>query len=319
MSWEQDPLLAKAKLFFQRALQTERSSPEFGLWCALGLELLARAAVASVSPALLAEPDREQNNLLHALGRGKARSGARSVGAAQVVKLCEFLFPEFTSEHTTTAIALINRRNEELHTGAAAFAEYTTRHWIPGFYDACKALGQVLNESLSDLFGDDEASEAVHVLAKVAADVRNRVKDALDAHRRVFEARPDDEKQSARTSAEEKVRQLVYQRHHKVDCPACGSAATVQGETFGPERVEHDEDKVEIVVRQAVAPRKFSCLACGLTLEGYTDLSCAGLGDQYTRTSRFTPEEYYELIHPDDYETIASLYERQIGPEYDNE
>ncbi|MEO9870942.1 hypothetical protein [Ekhidna sp.] len=40
---------------------------------ALGLELLARSAVAKVSPTLLAEPDKEHQNLLHALNLGSAR------------------------------------------------------------------------------------------------------------------------------------------------------------------------------------------------------------------------------------------------------
>lgn len=319
MTWERDPLLAKSKLFFGRALDTDRDEPEFGLWCAFGLELLARAAVASISPALLAEPDRDQNSLLHVLGKGRARTGAKSIVASQVVKLCEYLFEEFTSEHTTAAVALVNRRNEELHSGANAFADYTTQHWLPGFYASCEALGRVLGVSLDVLFGDEEAKEARLVLAGAAAETRKRVGEAVRAHRNVFEARPADERDEAQKRAEEAVKALVFQRHHRVSCPACASASTVEGQPFGPEKVTHDEDESEVVVRQAVAPRKFSCSACGLKLDGYADLAAAGLGNQYTRTSRYSPEAYFELIHPDDFDTIRDIYESQMGPEYDNE
>ena len=77
MSWERDPLWAKARLYFERAFAESREDPRFGLWCSLALELLARAAVASVSPTLLAEPDNEHRFLLHALNRGSEEGSAQ--------------------------------------------------------------------------------------------------------------------------------------------------------------------------------------------------------------------------------------------------
>src|SRR5713101_2698481 len=41
MSWERDPLWAKARLYFERAFELPRDDPRFGLWCSLALELLA--------------------------------------------------------------------------------------------------------------------------------------------------------------------------------------------------------------------------------------------------------------------------------------
>jgi hypothetical protein len=117
MSWERDPLWAKARLFFQRAFSESRDDPAFGLWCSLGLEILARTALASISPTLLAEPDREHKYLLHALGRGSERTPRKSIGAVQVLSLCLDLFPEFTKDELTASLALVNRRNEELHSG----------------------------------------------------------------------------------------------------------------------------------------------------------------------------------------------------------
>src|ERR1035438_5591571 len=98
MSWERDPLWAKSRLFFERALNTRREDPAFGLWCSLGLELLARAALASISPALLAEPDREHKNLLHAIHRQFEIPQPKSINASLVFQLCAKIFPTFTSE-----------------------------------------------------------------------------------------------------------------------------------------------------------------------------------------------------------------------------
>lgn len=67
MSWDREPLFAKASLYFEKAFEQDREEPFFGLWCAMGLELLLRSAVSNVSPTLLAEPQRDHQNLLHAL------------------------------------------------------------------------------------------------------------------------------------------------------------------------------------------------------------------------------------------------------------
>ncbi len=130
MSWEHDPLWAKSRLYFEHAFRESREDPRFGLWCSLALELLGRAALASVSPTLLAEPDREHKYLLHALNRGSG--DRRSIKAVQVFALCRKLFPVFSDEDLKAAIALINRRNDELHSGSAAFDEYPSKYMADG-------------------------------------------------------------------------------------------------------------------------------------------------------------------------------------------
>lgn len=326
MSWQRDSLWAKARLFFEYAVEHDRDDPRFGLWCALGLELLAKAAVSSVSPTLLAEPDRDHRHLLHALGRGDPKVGPQSLGGTQVFRLCETLFPDtFNAECGRAAVALLNRRNAELHSGESAFVDYTTQHWIAGFYAGCKALVAPLGETLQALLGEEEATEAEHVLATAEKAVLGRVKERIARYRTVFHDRDEAEKQGATSKAAEAAELLAHKRHHKVDCPACSSTALLQGDALGGSRVSHDEDQAEIVVRQAVAPRNFACSACGLKLDGYAELAAAGLGNQYTRTTRYTPEEYYELINPDDDEEIARIASDRLGmffdesQEYDNE
>ena len=98
MSWERDPLWAKSKLFFEYAFETRRDDPRFGLWCSLGLELLARAALAAVSPTLLAQPEADQKNLLHVVHRDSAISSPKSIVASMVFDLCKRMFPVFTEE-----------------------------------------------------------------------------------------------------------------------------------------------------------------------------------------------------------------------------
>ena len=324
MSWERDPLWAKARLFFEHALSHDRDDARFGLWCAFGLELLARAAVSSISPALLAEPDREHKHLLHVLGRGDPKVGPQSIGSRQIFRLCEVLFPGvFTSEHSTWANALVSRRNAELHTGQNAFDEYTTQHWVEGFYACCKALTEAMGESLETLLGKDEATEANTVLAVAAKEVREKVRSRITHYKAVFGDKLETERTAALASAEAEANRLAHARHHRVKCPACSAIATLQGDTLGSSKVEDNDG--EIVVKQAVAPRKFNCSACGLKLDGYAELAAANLGNQYTRTTRYSPEEYYELVNPDDRAALERIAREDLGMfhpddrEYDNE
>lgn len=323
MYWERDPLWAKARLFLEHALEHDRDDTRFGLWCAFGLELLARSAVSTVSPTLLAAPDHDHKHLLHVLGRGNPKVGPQSVGSRQLFRLCEDLFPAFTAEHSTSANALINRRNAELHTGQSAFDGYTTQHWIAGFYACCKALAEALGESLETLLGTTEAAEADTVLRVAEKEVRKRVQDRIARYRDVFADRPDAERRTAQATAEMEASRLAHARHHRVRCPACSSVATLQGDILGSSKVE--DEGGEIVVKQAVAPRRCACSACGLKLDGYAELVAAGLGDQYTRTTRYSPEEYYELLSPDDHAEVERIARESLGMmhpddrEYDNE
>jgi hypothetical protein len=317
MSWERDPLWAKARLFFERASSEPRDTPEFGLWCSLGLELLARATLASISPTLLAEPDRDHKFLLHALDRGSETVPRRSIRTAQVFSLCHLLFPTFSKDDLNTANALVNRRNEELHSGAAAFDEYPTTQWLAGFYRACKSLSTAMGESLGTLFGEDEAKAAAEMLDEAAQEVRRQTLNKITDHRAGFEGKPKEERDALAAAAEVEGLQLATQRRHRVACPACQSVATVQGRPFGKDHITHNAD--EIVVRQSVSPTSFSCSACGLKLDGYTDLDVAGLGGHYTRTTKYSPEEYYGLINPDNIGPYIEEYLANIGDEYDNE
>lgn len=297
MSWDRDALWNKAVLFMRRASAEDRDGQEFGLWAAMGLELLARAAVSKTSPALLAEPDKDQKNLLHAFGAGVG-GAPKSISVTQVISLCRVLIPEFTDDEFKAANALFSRRNEEVHTGSAAFSTFQTQNWLPGFYRCCKILSEHQGESLESLLGNEEALIASETLGKVEADVVARVKSQISAHAKVFESKEQVEQDSLAADATKMGDSLSYKGYHRVVCPACKSVATVQGTVHGGERIEHKDGA--IVVRQNVVPTRFSCPACGLKLTGYPELHAAGVGDHFTHRSEYSPDQYYNLIDPND-------------------
>ena len=313
MSWEREPLFSKAKLFFEKAYEEDKEEIYFGLYCALGLELLARSAVSHVSPTLLAEPDKDHQNLLHALNLGSAKSQRKSIGIVQVLLLCQHLITEFTESNFISAKAIVNRRNEEVHSGAAAFDEYPTQKWIAGFYKCCKLLSEFQGESLNSLFGDEIQKEAELILEEVEEEVIGKTKSSIAAHKKVFENKDPDSQAELKATAEKTGASLAYKGYHRVKCPACGCQGAVFGEPYGKQKVEHTDDK--IVVRQSILPTKYNCTACELKLTGYNTLKAADIANHYTRTNWYNPEEYYDLINPDDEDSITQRYNEINPPE----
>lgn len=244
MIWERDPLWAKAKLFFERAFEQPADDSQYGLWCSLGLELLARAAIASVSPTLLAKPDPNHQYLLHALGAGPQMSFPVSISASKVFALCQNLFPGFVKEDFVSSMALINRRNAELHSAEAAFDNYPSKRWLPSFYHSCSSLVSALNETLDTLFGAEQARIANEILQQSKEGVESRVKSLIAACRNAFKAKPASDQQAASKAAAAQTCKLVTERHHKVSCPSCGSDATIEGDAFGPERLVHEDGDI---------------------------------------------------------------------------
>ncbi len=317
MSWETNPLWAKSKLFFEYAFDSPRDDPRFGLWSAMGLELLARSAIARISPTLLAESDRDHKHLLHALNLGSEAVSRKSIGASQVLQLCQLLVPGFTTDDCKAANALVNIRNDELHTGASAFTDYTAQKWLAGFYRCCQTLAKSLDYDLVNLFGKVEADVALSELTQVEADVKNTVKNNIAAYEKVFVAKEQEEKDALFAESEKKLAQLVHLRHHRSVCPACKGPASVQGDPFGQESRQDDDG--EIVVRQSVLPSSFNCGNCNLKLNGYAELCVVGLGNPYTRTRRYSPEEFYGMRAEEDIDAIVDERIRDRMTEYDNE
>ena len=307
MSWDRDSLLAKSRLYFERSFATDREDDSFGLWCAMGLELLARSSVAKFSPTLLAEPDRDHKYLLIALDLGSAKVSRKSIATNQVLSLCKTLITDFTDEQFKVASALTGRRNEELHSGSAAFSEYTPQKWIAGFYKCCKILAESQDESLTSLFGDEEAKIADNIITEVEGKVIEKIKSLIAAHKKVFDGKEESERELLKQDSEKQGEILSHRKHHRVNCPSCQCVATVQGDSYGREQVEHDENT--IIVRQSVIPTKFVCTACGLKLNGYGELSSANVADHFTHRIHYSPEEYYELIDPNDTEAMESYAE----------
>jgi hypothetical protein len=294
--WSEEALFSKALLFVQR-MEAEEDEDASAIWSALALELLARAALARISPVLLADCDRDAwHQLEYALGRPTTskKFSPRSIMTAQVFQRLERLVPDFGNVRDFCATH-INRRNAELHSGELGFPP--AAQWLPGFYKTCEVICGSIGRSLEELTNDpDAAREMIAALEDTEA---QSVKKEISAHQTVWHSRSDAEKTPARSQAE-----VWATRHlgHRQECPACGNPGILQGRPRGPVNTIANEADHEITQKQKMLPRTFECVACGLKIIGYPKLQAAGLGSEYTATTKHVPADFFGLFTEEDIE-----------------
>jgi hypothetical protein len=295
-SWDPEALFLKAERYVQHMSSVDSDDWEYALWASLSLEFLARAALANVSPALLAETDRSWASLYHSLGFSptEEKFAPKSVGISEVFKRLTAILPAFTREHESFGVLHTARRNAELHSGELAFDGIKGSVWQPRFYQTCEILLASMGMSLGDYVGSDEAKVAKQLISASADDSAKAVKGEVEAHKKVWFAKAEKERAALSASA---MIWATRQAGHRVDCPACISQSLVVGEPVSAP-VQRLTDG-EITETQEYLPNQFECIACGLKIAGLSRLTVVGLGDRYKKTQVYDAADYYAPV--DDY------------------
>lgn len=290
VTWDPEALYLKAQRYVQHMSVIDSDDWEYALWSGFSLEFLARAALANVSPVLLAETDKSWASLYHALGFNpiEERFTPKSISISEVFKRLLAILPDFTKEHEGFGILHTGRRNAELHSGEPAFDGIKSSIWQPRFYQTSEVLLLSIGMTLDDFFGEDEAKVAKQVIAAAVDDSAKAVRGEVEAHRKVWLAKS--EKERATLGAQASVR-ATRQAGHRVECPACASHALVVGEPVSAP-VQSLRDG-EITEKQEHLPNHFECVACGLKIAGLSRLTVVGLGDRYKKTLVYDAADYY--------------------------
>lgn len=312
MDWSADSLFAKAKIFMSRANDCERDDALYPFWATLALELLARAALAHVNPALLADPS-EGHNILYACGFPGDKQ-AKSISAKTLFMRCEVVVPGLTKDHVAACLLLSDRRNRELHTGAAAFEGLKPSEWLPDFLTSCDLLLTSMGRKLEDFIGADEAEPARQMLGIKLKEISERVRGAVRHHKDRFFRTEKADQERRKAGSTEALKQALHAFRHSTTrkCPACACLGIITGEVAGQSapRVAHDG----IEQSTTVMPTGFTCYCCGLSLTGYDELLGAGLGDHFSKREGIDPLEFFG-IDPMDHVDPSDFYE----PEYGND
>lgn len=300
--WDYESLWAKARLYVERASEQERDGSLYPFWSILALELLARATLASVHPALLADP-REPSNMMFAFGYAQPRA-PRSVAAKTVFLRCAQVVQEFTDDDVRSATALIEMRNEELHSGGTPFEGLGTSSWLIDHYRLCRILLTYLDKDLFELFGEEEARAAERIIEVQEKEILGEVKGTIASARKIWRALSGDERKQRRQSArmvlvatEGRALHSPNQAGKRIECPACKTAGWTTGEVVKTGRPRAGED--EILQTFTKLPTRFVCFACRLDLNGEAAMAAADLGNLFDIEIGEDPASFYGIATAD--------------------
>lgn len=294
--WSEEALLLKAQLYLEQMEFSVADEWQFGLWSALSLELLCRAALSHISPALLAD-SKNWRNITYAMGNEPTakKFSPASIPTSEVISRLSEIVPEITDEIAGFCSQHFQKRNAELHTGDAVFSASGTSRWLPRFYQAYKVLLASMGRELSDLIPDATQAEAMIDSLKDAT--AKSVQQDITAHAKVWSNKSVNEKEALILQAK-----TWATRHtgHRVQCPSCGSPSLLQGGPSGSVSTQVNDG--EVVQRQTMLPATFECVACGLKISGFSKLTACGLGDAFTSKTTYTAAEFFELYTEDELE-----------------
>ncbi len=291
-SWNYDKFWAKARVYMQRALDEEREGDLFPLWAAITLELVARASLANVHPALLADP-RDGKNILYGFGYTTSPDHVPiSIPTKTVFERCEVIIPAFTPAEKNFCQQLTSRRNEELHSGGSGFNLYPTNQWLFNYYRTLRILLENQGKTLKDLLGKIEADAAEEMIAERAADLEKTVHDRIAQFKKAFQqlSEPDQQVRIIRANAARRG-WMGFSRY--AQCPACDQKAMLTGKLISLSEGKAMDDF--IVQQRNILPTFFICYCCDLQLNNHAELDVVKLGGQYSVKEAYDPKDYFDI------------------------
>jgi len=295
--WSYEALFEKANIYMERALLADRNSSLFPFWSSLALELIGRATLSKIHPALIADP-REGQNILHAFGYAAGKELPKTIGAKTIFLRLQIIVENFTPQEEKFCQSFINMRNEELHTGTPVFEGYSTNVWLTQFFKSVKILLQHQGKELSDLLGEDEAETAEQMISEYNHDLISKVNEKIKEFRDKFNAQKEEVREALKHQPkalipEYIVKEQLHGKYKIVPCPSCSADALIVGKFISQSAPKVVEDMVS--VHNNLLPVKLHCFCCGLTVSGNGELVVADQGGQFALEETFDPVDYYGI------------------------
>lgn len=297
--YDHEALWLKAKQFLNWAMDEDgtRTFDEQALWASLALELLGKAALARVSPVLIASPTEDGRNLLVATGLIQGTDAFVSIPAKSVYHRCHSAFRPFNKD---VAAKVAWARNQYIHGASPQFVPIPSDAWWPQYWSLAYVLVSALNRDIEDLVGTERVDTVEMHLAQNKRNVADRVATLV----RQAELRLLQHSQGtlpARVAKEwtpgmDNSLGLGYGEAE--ECPACHGQGILEGMEIRDSRIEYerlsDDDFIASVIVEVFADH-FSCPHCGLVL------SSPDLIEEAQLPGAFETEGPVELLYEDEY------------------
>lgn len=292
---EPEALYNKSRIYIQRGFRAQSAGDidEYQLWASLALELLGKAALSSVHPSLVVDPNHHQS-LFAASGR-VISSDIKTITAKTLYSRIGLLDKAFDKRHQTFCEQISLRRNAEIHSGASPFSGMKPDAWEREFWSAAKCILEIQSETLESWLGAEQAHAPNEVVRKAEEALEWAIKDRIERHRADFSNDHKDPKKLQKAVEDSKL--LLWQNHIKLFrelpddcestvCPSCQSHGFLAGTIWHEEvrdydTIEHEYQHFTELVVTVFGTQEFVCPTCKLKLFGADELSAAGLPEEF--------------------------------------
>jgi hypothetical protein len=263
-----------------------RSADEQIFWASTALELLGKAALARVSPLLIAEPNVDGFNLLIAAGLVEGKARFKSVSASTIFKRCEKVFRPFSA---TEAIKASYIRNEYLHGASLDFMPFDLESWWPRYWALAVILITAQDRSIEDLVGADRDSIVESYLERNLKNIEERTEALVARARQRFSLLMAGTLSSRELASWRSPISLSAGLRYSATetCPACGSPGKIEGDDyinyeFNAEQDDNFDDSSWSFWADITVPSDyFSCPECRLVLDRSELIMQAGLPETF--------------------------------------
>jgi len=295
---ERDALYTKSQVYIRRGFraQSDKDTEEYQLWASLSLELLGKAALAKVHPALVADP-LHFRSLFAACGR-QLSPDIKTITAKTLFERLSHLEKAFDSRHQKFCEQMAIRRNAELHSGESPFSGMSPEAWEREFWGAVETVLSMQDETLESWLGAEDSKAPAKIIEQTAQALDWAVKHRVARCKEDFLKKHQDVKQrQSVVDGSKKLRwnDLSWDGSSRCGCPACSSSGFVGGTLWNEEVVatepgwygtddrgeDYGEPPME-TVEKSYAIEAFQCPVCGLHLYGTKEIAAAGLPDGFT-------------------------------------
>ena len=297
---DRDALYAKSQVYIRRGLraQADKDTEEYQLWASLALELLGKAALAKVHPALVADPTHYQS-LFAACGR-QLSPDIKTIGAKTLFERLSHIEKGFDARHQKFCEQMALRRNAELHSGESPFSGMSAEAWEREFWGAMEIVLAIQDENLESWLGAEESKAPAKIIEQANEAARWAVQHRISRCKEGFERKYQDPKQREKIIEESQQLQWKEENWDAIErerCPACNSSGFLGG-TEWHEQVIDTEGPIDLydengdwcgdppmeTVEKSFNVEVFECPSCGLHLYGVKEIAAAELSDEFTLT-----------------------------------
>jgi hypothetical protein len=299
-----ESLWNKSRRFVRTALaaRDEGRFDDFCFSCAVSLELLGKAMLSRVHPALVADP-RHADSLFLACGKVFTQD-PKTILAGTVFERISKLSREFDQTQVKFCMQMAGRRNADLHSGELPFEGLDPNSWAAHFWRAAKLMLDIHTVTLVDWVGDAEAARAVDLLNAAATVLDQAIDARIERCRREFSEahqtpagirRIREQATGGRLVRMTEFGSYVGDIFQQETCPACGCDGLLSADKWAEDEGEIDEESGLEHVTVHYTSLAFRCGVCQLKLSGHDELSRAHI------ELEFEGEEEREIEYEDPY------------------